>query len=104
MHIHVVQSKRRLNQDPTTPQASCNLYDILIFDVSVNGNKVDLSSEAVIDGTPTVYRWFTGNVNVDKNGNLQGEEFDVDAEYTVTNGVTTLKLTKRHKRFFETVS
>ena len=66
-------------------------------DVSVNGNKVDLSSEAVIDGTPTVYRWFTGNVNVDKNGNLQGEEFDVDAEYTVTNGVTTLKLTKRYE-------
>ena len=36
-------------------------------------------------------------MNVDKNGNLQGEELDVDAEYTVANGVTTLKLTKRYE-------
>ena len=57
---------------------------------SING-KVDLSSEAVVGGEYTTYRWFNGNVKY-IDGNLQGEEFEVNDEYTVENGVTTLKL------------
>lgn len=52
--------------------------------------KVDLSSEAVIDGTETVYRWFLGEPYTDaETGELSGEELYVDDEYTLDNGVTS---------------
>lgn len=51
--------------------------------------KVDLSSEAVIDGSETTYRWFVDTPVYDDYGELTGEELYVDEEYTVNNGVTT---------------
>ena len=62
------------------------------IDVKCVDGKVDLSSEAVVGGEPTTYRWFNGNVQY-VDGELQGEEFTANDEYTVENGVTTLKLT-----------
>ena len=58
---------------------------------SVNG-KVDLSSEAIVDGEPTTFRWFVDRINV-IDGEPQGEELEAD-EFSIVNGVTTLKLTK----------
>ena len=40
----------------------------------------------------TTYRWFDGKVQ-SVDGVLQGEELTANDEYTVENGVTTLKLT-----------
>ena len=61
------------------------------IDVKCVDGKVDLSSEAVVGGEPTTYRWFDGNVQY-VDGELQGEELTANDEYTVENGVTTLKL------------
>lgn len=63
------------------------------IDVKCIDGKVDLSSEAIVGNEPTTYRWFIGNVK-SVDGNLQGEELTVNDEYTVQNGVTTLKLTQ----------
>ncbi len=62
------------------------------IDVKCIDGKVDLSSEAVVGDEPTTYRWFNGNVQY-VDGELQGEELAANDEYTVENGVTTLKLT-----------
>ena len=62
------------------------------IDVKCVDGKVDLSSEAVVGDEPTTYRWFNGNVQY-VDGELQGEELAANDEYTVENGVTTLKLT-----------
>ena len=63
------------------------------LDVKCADGKVDLSSEAVVGGEPTTYRWFVGKVQY-VDGELQGEELVKDEEYTIENGVTTLKLKK----------
>lgn len=57
--------------------------------VDVIDGKVDLSSEAVIDGAETVYRWFVDVPSYDEEGNLVGEELEADDEYLLDNGVTT---------------
>lgn len=58
--------------------------------ITVTDMKVDLSSEAVVDGTATVYRWFLGEPYTDEDtGELTGEELYVDDEYTLENGVTS---------------
>lgn len=51
--------------------------------------KVDLSSEAVINGKETVYRWFVDVPALDEEGNLVGEELYIDEEYSLDNGVTS---------------
>ena len=58
----------------------------------VNGLVVDLSSQKEVNGTPTTYRWFIGMPTTDPDtGELVGEELVVDEEYTLTDGITTLK-------------
>ncbi|MGN1376362.1 MAG: T9SS type A sorting domain-containing protein [Prevotella sp.] len=66
-----------------------NQADIQVSEV--NG-QVDLSSEATIDGTETVYRWFVGEPTITDEGELSGEELYVDDEYSVANGVTTFHI------------
>ena len=63
------------------------------IDVKCVNGKVDLSSEAVVGGEMTTYHWFIGNVKY-IDGELQGEKLELNDEYTVENGVTTLKLTQ----------
>ncbi|MGN0213363.1 MAG: hypothetical protein ACI4AH_00965 [Muribaculaceae bacterium] len=57
--------------------------------VNLVEGKVDFSSEAVIEGVETVYRWFVDTPYFDDNDELTGEELYVDDEYSVENGVTS---------------
>lgn len=50
---------------------------------------VDLSSEAVINGKETVFRWFVDKPSLDEEGNLVGEELYINDEYFLNNGVTS---------------
>ncbi|MDE6346510.1 MAG: hypothetical protein K2L55_07565 [Muribaculaceae bacterium] len=59
------------------------------IEVEVVDGAVDLSSEAVINGKETVYRWFVDMPTLDAEGNLVGEELYIDDEYTLDNGVTS---------------
>ncbi len=63
---------------------------------TVSGGKVDFSAEASVDGTPTTFRWFIGDVYVDENDSIQGEELYIDEEYTIENGVTTFLLEEKY--------
>lgn len=63
------------------------------LEVECANGRVDLSSEAEVDGTPTTFRWFVGLPSLDENNELQGEELVLNDEYTVSGGVTTFKLT-----------
>ena len=58
------------------------------IEVSEVDGKVDLSSEAIVNGKETVYRWFVGEPTVTDEGTLSGEELILDDEYSVVNGVT----------------
>ena len=69
---------------------SYNLQEPL--DVKCVDGKVDLSAEAMVDGEATSFRWFVDRINV-IDGEPQGEELEAD-EFSIVNGVTTLKLTK----------
>ena len=57
--------------------------------VEVADGKVDLSSEAVINGKETVFRWFVDVPTLDEEGNLVGEELYINDEYFLNNGVTS---------------
>lgn len=54
---------------------------------------VDLSSQARVGDTETVYRWFLGVPEFDDNGDLLGEELDPADEYSLADGVTTFHTT-----------
>lgn len=62
-------------------------------DVDVVDGKVDLSAQARVGDTETVYTWYYGEVSVDENtGELVGEMLTCegdDPEYTIENGITT---------------
>lgn len=58
------------------------------LEVDIVDGTVDLSSEAVINGKETVYRWFVDKPTFDTEGNLVGEELIIDDEYLLDNGVT----------------
>lgn len=64
-------------------------YDQAALDVTPVEGKLDLSSEAVINGTPTVYGWYVGVPGINEEGELEGEELIEGEEYSVENGVTT---------------
>lgn len=60
--------------------------------------KVDLSSQADVEGTPTSYVWYLGEASLDSdNGVYVGEELIEGDEYTVDNGVTTFNFTFSEK-------
>ncbi|MGM9841104.1 MAG: T9SS type A sorting domain-containing protein [Candidatus Limisoma sp.] len=56
--------------------------------------KVDLSSEATIDGTETVYTWYIDYPTTNLYGELEGEALVEDYEYTLDGGVTTFIFTR----------
>lgn len=64
--------------------------------VEVVDGKVDLSSEAVINGKETTFRWFVDTPSLDEEGNLAGEELYVNDEYFLDNGVTSFATTIDH--------
>ena len=59
------------------------------IEISVTDHKVDLSDQAEVAGTPTVYTWYLNEPYLDDEGNLAGENLYVDDEYTIEGGVTT---------------
>lgn len=54
-----------------------------------DGNKVDLSDQAYVQGEYTDYYWFIDSPYYDEEGNLYGEELYEADEYTIAGGVTT---------------
>lgn len=52
-------------------------------------HKVDLSSQAKVGNTETVYTWYIDTPYYDSEGNLYGENLIENDEYTIENGVTT---------------
>ncbi len=81
----------RFSTLPSGENISVYVYaDQETIDITCEDGKVDLSSEAVIDGNETTYRWFVDLPYFDEDTNeLTGEELYIDEEYTVDNGVTT---------------
>lgn len=58
--------------------------------ISNNNMTFDLSSQADVNGTPTTYTWYLGEIEYDSaSGEISGEALYVDEEYTLENGVTT---------------
>lgn len=49
---------------------------------------IDLSDQALVGTTNTVYRWFLDVPVINEEGNLEGEELILGTEYTLDNGVT----------------
>lgn len=60
--------------------------------------RVDLSSQAVIDGVETVYTWYLGDATLDvDNGVYVGETLIENDEYYITDGVTSFATTFNEK-------
>lgn len=54
------------------------------------GGRVDLSSEALVGTTQTIYRWFVDEPTYDENtGELVGNELVVGKDFVVNDGVTS---------------
>lgn len=64
-------------------------YDQAAIDAKLVDGKVDLSDQAVINGTPTVYGWYIGAPVINEEGELEGEDLIENEEYTIENGVTS---------------
>ena len=50
---------------------------------------IDLSDQAVVNGTETIYTWYLDEPYYNEEGVLEGEELYEGTEYTIENGVTT---------------
>lgn len=69
--------------------AKYTYYNQADIEVKVENGLVDLSSEAVINGTETTFRWFVGVPSYDDNGELVGDELIEGEDYNIADGVTT---------------
>lgn len=78
----------------TLPLVKSSYYQYVYIDQAdlhadcIDG-KVDLASQAMVDGVATEYRWFIERPEFDEYGELAGEELVAGEEYTLENGVTT---------------
>ena len=67
-----------------------NYYNQAPIDAQCVDGIVDLSNQAMVNGTATTYRWFLDVPVLNQDtGELEGEELIIDYEYTLENGVTT---------------
>lgn len=74
------------------PRSGLNVYHYgnqQALHIEEVNHQVDLSTQAEVDGTPTVYTWFIGVPEFDEEGNLSGESLIEGTEYTIEGGVTT---------------
>jgi len=92
--LNVVDNKFRFSTLPR-PTSRLNVYSYgnqaAVVGKVVDG-KVDFSAEAAVGDSLTTFRWFVGEVEVDENDELVGEELYIDEEYSIVNGVTTFHL------------
>lgn len=58
------------------------------IEIEVVDGAVDLSSQYMVNDTPTNYMWYLGTPYFDEEGNLYGEELIADDEYVIEDGVT----------------
>ena len=66
-------------------------------EASLVGDKIDLSSQARVGDTETVYTWYLGEISVDPDTNeivgeklvAEGDESGDEPEYSIKDGVTT---------------
>lgn len=63
-----------------------------VVEVEPEGVTVDLSSQAVVDGVATDYRWFIGEPYYDENGDLAGDELSQPRQVSVADGVSTFNV------------
>lgn len=63
-----------------------------VMEVEPEGVTVDLSSQAVVDGVATDYRWFIGVPHYDENGDLAGEELAQPEQVSVADGISTFNV------------
>ena len=63
-----------------------------VVEVEPEGVTVDLSSQAVVDGVATDYRWFIGVPYYDENGDLAGDELSQPSQVSVADGVSTFNV------------
>lgn len=63
-----------------------------VVEVEPEGVTVDLSSQAVVDGVATDYRWFIGEPYYDENGDLAGDELSQPSQVSVADGVSTFNV------------
>lgn len=63
-----------------------------VVEVEPEGVTVDLSSQAVVDGVATDYRWFIGVPYYDENGDLAGDELSQPGQVSVADGVSTFNV------------
>lgn len=69
-------------------------YNQAPIDATCVDGIVDLSDQAMVDGTATDYRWFLDVPVINEDsGELEGEELVIDYEYTLENGVSTFYTT-----------
>lgn len=69
-------------------------YNQAPIDATCVDGIVDLSDQAMVDGTATTYQWFLDVPVVNQDtGVLEGEELIEDYEYTLENGVSTFYTT-----------
>lgn len=90
--LNVLYLDKNKFRPSTLPLNNYTLYTCANQDpieVEAVEGKVDLSSEAVINGKETVFRWFVDVPTFDEEGNLVGEELYIDDEYFLDNGVTS---------------
>lgn len=64
------------------------------LEVSPAGSRVDLSSQAVVNGIATSYAWYEGVPEYDEEGNLTGTLLTEGEDYTIEDGITTFLKTQ----------
>lgn len=75
---------------PQSAWAIYNYADQADLQVEADGNVIDLSSQAWVDGIPTEYSWWIGKPTYnDENEAWEGEELILDEDYTIEDGVST---------------
>lgn len=77
----------------TLPAGSSNYYEYIYWnqlpmDVEQVDGYVDLSSQAEIRGTETIYSWYKGVPYFDDYGELTGDLLEDGGDYFIENGVT----------------
>ncbi len=91
-HLNVLYLDQNLFRPSTLPLNNYTLYTCANqapLEIEAVDGVVDLSSEALINGKETVFRWFIDTPTLDENGELVGEELFIDDEYLLDHGVTT---------------
>jgi len=98
--LNIVSNRFTFATLPRADEAPANMFYGLQapIDAECSGGKVDLSSQAMVDGTATSYQWYLGEATLDsETGEYIGEALIEGDEYTVENGITSFHSTFNEK-------